>query len=66
MSELQSDGFVVDMGHEMTQIVPIFEGMTDIRKVTTFPVGGQVMDAILQKQYRQFTANTDKKVLDIK
>ena len=59
MSELQMDGFVVDIGHEMTQIVPIFEGMTDIRKVTTFPVGGSTMDAILQRKYSLVTAVKD-------
>ena len=49
MSELQMGGFVVDLGHEMTQIVPIFGGITDIRKVTTFPVGGLTMDYIMQQ-----------------
>mmetsp|Transcript_16992 Transcript_16992/g.22881 ORF Transcript_16992/g.22881 Transcript_16992/m.22881 type:complete len:147 (+) Transcript_16992:688-1128(+) len=52
MSELVMDGFVVDLGHEMTQIVPIFGGMTDIRKVMTFPVGGIHMDSILSRMRR--------------
>ena len=52
MSELLMDGFVVDCGHEMTQIVPIYGGMTDIRKVMTFPVGGIHMDTILANMRR--------------
>ena len=51
MSELCMDGIVVDLGHEMTQIVPIFGGMTDIRKVSTYHVGGITMDSILMKQW---------------
>ena len=43
------DGIVVDLGHEMTQIVPIFGGMTDIRKAKTFKVGGITMDSILMR-----------------
>ena len=51
MSELVMDGIVVDLGHEMTQIVPVFEGMTDTRKARTFHVGGITMDAIFMKNW---------------
>ena len=47
------DGIVVDLGHEMTQIVPIFGGMTDIRKAQTFKVGGITMDSILMKLWEK-------------
>lgn len=60
MSELQTGGFVVDIGHEMTQIVPIFGGITDIRKVSTFPVGGQTMDRIIQQQFKLSHKPTDE------
>ena len=53
MSELCMDGIVVDLGHEMTQIVPIFGGMTDIRKAQTFKVGGITMDSILMKLWEK-------------
>ena len=52
MSELVLDGFVVDLGHEMTQIVPIYGGMTDFRKAMTFPVGGLMMDTVLARLRR--------------
>ena len=52
MSELVLDGFVVDLGHEMTQIVPIYGGMTDFRKTMTFPVGGIMMDTLLARMRR--------------
>ena len=58
MSELVMDGIVVDLGHEMTQIVPIFGGMTDIRKAKTFNVGGITMDAILMKNWGKERAAT--------
>lgn len=51
-SELCMDGIVVDCGHELTQIVPIFGGMVDIRKVNTFPVGGITMDSVFLKMWR--------------
>jgi actin-related protein len=53
LSELCMDGIVVDLGHEMTQIVPIFNGMVDMRKVNTFPVGGITMDVILMNMWRE-------------
>ena len=46
------DGIVLDFGHEMTQMVPIFGGMVDIRKINTFPVGGITMDSIFMKMLR--------------
>ena len=49
MLELCMDGIVVDLGHEMTQIVPIYDGMTDIRKVSTFNVGGITMESMLME-----------------
>ena len=52
MSELCMDGIVVDLGHEMTQIVPIFGGMTDVRHVSTFKVGGITMDSMLMKLFQ--------------
>lgn len=52
MSELVVDGFVVDLGHEMTQIVPVYGGMTDFRKAMTFPVGGLMMDTVLSRMRR--------------
>ena len=45
MSEMQLDGIVVDLGHEMTQIVPIMDGQVSYRQVKTFPVGGALIDA---------------------
>ena len=53
MSELCMDGIVVDLGHEMTQIVPIYGGMTDIRKVSTFKVGGITMDSMLMTLFQE-------------
>ena len=58
MSELVMDGIVVDLGHEMTQIVPVFGGMTDIRKARSFNVGGITMDAILMKNWGKERAAT--------
>ena len=48
------DGFVVDLGHEATQIVPIYGGMTNIRASKTFAVGGITMDSILMKMHDGF------------
>ena len=59
MSELVVDGFVVDLGHEMTQIVPVYGGMTDFRKAMTFPVGGLMMDTVLTRMRRDREDNSE-------
>ena len=47
LSELQYDGVVVDLGHEMTQIVPFLNGHASFHQTRAFPVGGLTIDSIM-------------------
>lgn len=52
LSELQYDGVVVDLGHEMTQIVPFQNGHASFHQANTFPVGGLCIDALFLEQLK--------------
>ena len=52
LSELQYDGVVIDLGHEMTQIVPFQNGHASFHQTKTFPVGGLCIDAIFLEQLK--------------
>jgi len=47
LSELVIDGVVVDIGHELTQIVPFIDGRASYHKARTFPVGAMFIDHVL-------------------
>ena len=47
-SKMVHHGFVVDLGHEMTQIVPIKNGHVSYHKCCSFPVGSKFIDAVYQ------------------
>ena len=48
LSEMVLDGIVIDIGHEMTQIVPFIDGRASYHKTSNFPVGGLFVDYIMQ------------------
>ena len=50
LSELQYDGVVIDLGHEMTQLVPFSNGHASFHQTNTFPVGGLCIDALFLKE----------------
>ena len=50
LSELQYDGVVIDLGHEMTQLVPFSNGHASFHQANTFPVGGLCIDALFLKE----------------
>jgi actin-related protein len=47
MSEMVLDGVVVDIGHEVTQIVPFVDGRACYHKAAAFPAAGMFVDHIL-------------------
>ena len=49
LSEMQLNGIVIDLGHEMTQIVPILDGQVSYGQIKSYPVGGSFVDAMIQK-----------------
>lgn len=47
LSEMALDGVVIDVGHELTQIVPFVDGRASYHKVAVFPVAGMFVDHLL-------------------
>lgn len=47
LSEMVLDGLVVDVGHEVTQIVPFIDGRASYHKAVVFPVAGMFVDYVL-------------------
>ena len=63
LSDMVLDGIVVDIGHEITSIVPFVDGRASYWKTSTFPVGGCFNDYVLSNFLFRDSISMDKREL---